>query len=124
ESLESANIVGEQIIADYLKDAHSQVKLFALDGKPVRELELPGLVTASGFGGKRTDTETFYSISSFATPANIYRFDLKTGKSTLFRQSEVKFNPADYEVEQQFYKSKDGTRIPIFISYKKGLKKD
>jgi prolyl oligopeptidase len=124
ENLEGANIVGEQIVAEYLKDARSQVKLFSLDGKPVRELELPGLVTASGFGGKRTDMETFYSVSSFATPTSIYRLDLKTGKSTLFRKSEVKFNPDDYEVKQEFYKSKDGTRIPIFISYKKGLKKD
>jgi prolyl oligopeptidase len=124
ESLEGVNMVGEQIIADYLKDAHSQVKLFGLDGKPIRELELPGLVTASGFGGRLTDMETFYSVSSFATPANIYRLDLKTGKSSLFRQAEVKFKPEDYEVKQEFYKSKDGTRIPIFISYKKGLKKD
>jgi prolyl oligopeptidase len=124
ESLEGANLVGEQIVADYLKDAHSQVKLFDLAGKPIRELELPGLVTASGFSGRRTDMETFYSVSSFATPANIYRLDLKTGKSTLFRQSEVKFNPDDYEVKQEFYKSKDGTRIPMFISYKKGLTKD
>jgi prolyl oligopeptidase len=124
DSLESANLVGKQIIADYLKDAHSQVKMFGLDGKPIRELELPGLVTASGFGGRLNDMETFYSVSSFATPANIYRLDLQSGKSTLFRQSEVKFNPNDYEVKQEFYKSKDGTRIPIFISYKKGLKKE
>jgi prolyl oligopeptidase len=124
ESLQSANIVGDQIIADYLKDARSQVKLFTLEGKMNRELGLPGLVTASGFGGKRSDLETFYSVSSFATPSSIYRLDLKTYSSPLFRQAEVKFNPQDYEVKQEFYKSKDGTRIPIFISYKKGLKKD
>jgi prolyl oligopeptidase len=124
DSLEIVAIVGDQIIAEYLKDAHSQVKLFDMEGKPIRELELPGLVTASGFSGKRTDMETFYSVSSFATPASIYRLDLKTGKSTPFRKAEVKFNPGDYEVKQEFYKSKDGTRIPMFISYKKGLNKD
>jgi prolyl oligopeptidase len=124
ENLEGVGIVGEQIIAEYLKDARSQVKLFEVDGKPIRELELPGLVTATGFAGKRTDMETFYGVSSFATPTRIYRLDLKSGKTTLFRESEVKFRPDDYEVKQEFYMSKDGTRIPIFISYKKGLKKD
>ncbi len=124
ESLEGASLVGDQIIAEYLKDARSQVKLFSLDGKLIRELELPGLVTATGFGGKRTDKETFYSVSSFATPTSIYRLDLQTGKSTLFRQAEVKFNPNDYEVKQVFYKSKDGTRVPMFITAKKGIKLD
>ncbi|HZT82852.1 MAG TPA: prolyl oligopeptidase family serine peptidase, partial [Gemmataceae bacterium] len=71
-----------------------------------------------------TDEETFYTVSSFATPPSIYRLDLKTGKSTLFRRSEVKFNPDDYEVKQVFYKSKDGTRVPMFITHKKGLKLD
>jgi prolyl oligopeptidase len=124
ESLEEVSLVGDQIIAEYLKDARSQVKLFSLDGQPIRELELPGLVTATGFGGKRTDKETFYSVSSFATPVSIYRLDLPTGKSTLFRQAEVKFNPSDYEVKQVFYKSKDGTRVPMFITAKKGIKLD
>jgi prolyl oligopeptidase len=98
--------------------------MFSLDGEFIREVEFPGLGTASGFGGKRTDTETFYSFSSFATPPSIYRYDLLTGKSTLLRQAQVKFNPADYEVQQVFYQSKDGTRVPMFLTHKKGMKRD
>jgi prolyl oligopeptidase len=124
EKLQGVSLVGGQLIADYLKDAHSQVKLFDLDGKPVRELELPGICTAGGFGGKRTDTETFYTVTSFALPPSIYRLDVATGKSTLFRRSEVKFNPDEYEVKQVFYTSKDGTRVPMFLTYRKGITLD
>lgn len=124
ELLDSANIVGEQVIAEYLKDARSQVKVYDLEGKFVRDIELPGLCSAGGFGGKRSDTETFYSVSSFATPSSTYRLDLKTGKSSLFRSSEVKFKPEHYEVKQIFYTSKDGTKVPMFLAHKKGLKLD
>src|SRR5262249_44715115 len=75
-------------------------------------------------GGKRTDTETFYSFSSFATPPSIFRYDLITGQSKLWRQAKVKFDPSQYEVTQKFYQSKDGTKVPIFIAHKKGLKLD
>jgi len=111
-------------VLNYLKDARTQVKLHGLDGKFEREIKLPGIGTASGFGGKRTDTETFYSFSSFATPPSIYRTDLKTGDTTLFRRAEVKFNPDLYEVKQVFYPSKDGTKIPMFLTMKKGTKYD
>jgi len=124
EKLESVSMVGNQLIANYLKDAHSQVKLFSPEGKLVRELELPVIGTASGFSGKRTDTETFYLFSSYATPPSIYRYDLITGKSELWKRSPVKFNPDDYEVKQVFYQSKDGTRVPMFITAKKGVKLD
>jgi prolyl oligopeptidase len=124
DSLGSVSIVGERIIADYLKDAQSQVKLFGLDGKETNLFTWPMPVSVSGFGGKRTDTETFYSVSSFALPADIYRLDLRTMDAKLFRRAEVKFKPEDYDVKQEFYKTKDGTRVPIFISYKKGLRKD
>jgi prolyl oligopeptidase len=124
EKLQGVSFVNHQFIADYLKDAHSQVKILDPAGKLVREIELPGLCSASGFGGKAGDTETFYTVSSFATPPSIYRLDLKTGKSTLFRRAEVKFNPDDYEVKQVFYKSKDGTRVPMFLSYRKGIRLD
>jgi prolyl oligopeptidase len=124
DRLSAVSLVGGQFICDYLKDARSQVKLFTEEGKPIRELELPGICTAIGFGGKQKDTETFYSVSSFATPASIYRLDIKSGKSSLFRRSEVKFNPDDYEVKQVFYTSKDGTKVPMFLSWKKGLKRD
>jgi prolyl oligopeptidase len=124
EKLQGTSLVGGQLIAQYLKDARSQVKLFDPAGKPVRELELPALCTAAGFGGKATDKETFYTVTSFAIPPSIYRLDLTTGKSTVFRRSEVKFNPDDYEVEQVFYQSKDGTRVPMFLTHKKGITRD
>ena len=124
ETLAGVTALNNQFVCEYLKDARSQVKIFDLNGKFVRELELPGIGTAGGFGGKRSDTETFYSFTSFTTPGTIFRYDLKTGTSTVFRSPKVKFNPADYETKQVFYNSKDGTRIPMFISHKKGLKLD
>src|SRR5207253_1651314 len=86
ENLTSVHITGNQFVATYLKDAHTQVKMFALDGALIREVEFSTLGTASGFGGRRTETETFYTFSSFATPPSIYRYDLLTGKSTLWKQ--------------------------------------
>ncbi|MBO0798411.1 MAG: S9 family peptidase, partial [Blastocatellia bacterium] len=124
ETLEGVSLVGDHFIASYLKDAHTQIKLFDLKGKFVREVELPGIGSASGFGGKRKDTETFYAFTSFTTPTTIYRYDIKTGRSTIYRQPKVDFNPGDYETKQVFYQSKDGTRVPMFITYKKGLKLD
>lgn len=124
ETLVGVNILANQFVATYLKDAKTQVKLFALDGRFLREVEFPGIGSAAGFGGKREDTETFYSFSSFATPTSLFRYDLLTGKSELFRQAKVKFDPKDYEVSQVFYTSKDGTRVPMFLAHKKGLKKD
>ena len=124
DTLTSANIVGNLFALNYLQDAKTVVKLYAPDGTFVRDVKLPGIGTASGFGGRRADTETFYSFSSFATPPSTYRYDLITGQTKLLRQSKVKFDPADYVVEQQFYPSKDGTKIPIFICHKKGLKLD
>ncbi|MGJ5633212.1 prolyl oligopeptidase family serine peptidase [Nostoc sp. CALU 1950] len=124
ETLESVGILNNQFVADYLKDAHSQIKIFDLNGAFVREVELPGLGSAGGFGGKRHDTETFYSFTSFTIPGTIYRYDMITGKSTVFRQPQVDFNPDDYETKQVFYQSKDGTRVPMFITHKKGIKLD
>ncbi|MEH2412283.1 prolyl oligopeptidase family serine peptidase [Nostoc sp.] len=124
ETLESLGILNNQFVADYLKGAHSQIKIFDLKGAFVREVELPGLGSAGGFGGKRNDTESFYSYTSFTTPGTIYRYDMITGKSTIFRQPQVDFNPADYETKQVFYHSKDGTKVPMFITHKKGIKLD
>jgi prolyl oligopeptidase len=123
-TLQQVNIVGNLFVAEYLKDVKPQVKIFAMDGRFVREVQFPGIGSAAGFGGRRTDTETFYSFSSFATPPSIYRYDMITGQSRLIRRSEVRFNTEDYEVKQVFYNSKDGTRVPMFISHKKGLKLD
>jgi prolyl oligopeptidase len=124
DALQAANLVADHFIADYLQDAKTAVKVYTMDGKHVRDVQLPGIGTASGFGGKRKDTETFYSFSSFTTPPSIYRYDVKTGESKLMRQAKVKFDPAEYEVKQVFYASKDGTKVPMFISHKKGLKLD
>jgi prolyl oligopeptidase len=124
DALEGASLVNDQFIATYLRDAHSVVKIYGRDGTFVREVELPGLGSAGGFGGKQKDTETFYSYTSFTTPGTIYRYDLKTGTSTVFRQPKVPFNSADYETRQVFYHSKDGTRVPMFITSRKGTKLD
>ncbi|MDZ8031837.1 prolyl oligopeptidase family serine peptidase [Nostoc sp. DedSLP04] len=124
ETLESVGILNNQFVADYLKDAHSQIKIFDLKGAFIREVELPGLGSAGGFGGKRYDTETFYSFTSFTIPGTIYRYDMVTGKSEVFRQPQVDFNPDEYETKQVFYHSQDGTRVPMFITHKKGIKLD
>ncbi|KAM3091668.1 prolyl oligopeptidase family serine peptidase [Phormidesmis sp. 146-35] len=124
ETLEGVGILNHQFVASYLKDARSQVKIFGLDGAFVREVALPGIGSAGGFGGKRDETETFYSFTSFTTPTTIYRYNLLTDESTVFRQPQVDFNPDDYEIRQVFYASKDGTQIPMFITHKKGLKLD
>ena len=124
ETLKGVNVVNDQFIALYLKDAQTQVNLFDLNGQPVRSVELPGIGSAGGFGGKRTDTATFYSFTSFTTPTTIYRYDLVTGQSTVFRQPQVDFDPQAYETRQVFYTSKDGTRVPMFIVHRKGLQLD
>ena len=121
ETLEGMGLLNNQFVASYLKDAHSQVKVFALDGELVREIELPGLGSVRGFGGKRYDTDTFFVFTSYTTPSTIYRYDVAGDRTTLFRQPQVQFNPDDYETKQIFYTSKDGTKIPLFISHKKGL---
>ncbi|MEN9926839.1 MAG: hypothetical protein RL268_2965, partial [Pseudomonadota bacterium] len=114
-------IVGNRLILGYLKDAASKAEVLSLDGKPVKEITLNAIGTASGFGGKPGDPETFYSFSSFNQPGAIYRFDSNTGVSTVFAQPKLTFNPDDYQVEQQFYASKDGTRVPMFIVRKKSV---
>ncbi|MBW4660362.1 MAG: prolyl oligopeptidase family serine peptidase [Drouetiella hepatica Uher 2000/2452] len=124
ETLEGIGILNHQFVASYLKDAHTQVKIFNLDGAFVREVALPGLGSVGGFGGKQDDTETFYSFTSFTAPTTIYRYNLLTDESTLFRQPQVSFDPDDYETRQVFYASKDGTQVPMFITHKKGLKLD
>jgi len=124
DKLEHVSLVGDRFIANYLKDAYSVVRLFELSGKPAGEISLPGLGTASGFTGKRADTETFYSYVSFTEPPTVFRHDLKTGNSAVLFRPKVDFNSADFATEQVFYTSKDGTRVPMFLTYKKGLKKD
>ncbi len=124
ETLQGVSVLNHQFVAAYLKDAHSQIKIFNLDGSWVRDVVLPGLGSAGGFDGDRADTETFYSFTSFTTPSTIYRYNMLTGESSVFRQPQVDFNPGYYESHQVFYHSKDGTRVPMFITHKKGIKLD
>ncbi len=121
EKLDSVSVVGGQFIVEYLKDAHSQVKCFGMDGKFLHELDLPGLGSVAGFGGRRGDAETFYSYASFTEPGAIYRLDVGAGKSEVWRRPKVDFDSAAYETKQVFFASKDGTRVPMFIVHKRGL---
>ncbi|MDY6939901.1 MAG: prolyl oligopeptidase family serine peptidase [Cyanobacteriota bacterium] len=122
--LEGVGLLNNQFVASYIKDARSEIKIFNLDGSFVRDVELPGIGSAGGFGGKRHDTETFYSFTGFTAPNTIYRYDMETGESTIFRQPQVDFDPSEYETTQIFYESKDGTRVPMFITHKKGIELD
>jgi prolyl oligopeptidase len=121
ETLGGVSLLDKKFVLNYLKDAYTQIRIYDLKGKFVRNVELPGIGTAGGFGGKQKDKETFYSYSSFNAPPTIFRYDMKSGKSTVFRESKVDFKRDDYEVKQVFYNSKDGTKIPMFIVHKKGL---
>jgi prolyl oligopeptidase len=124
DPLESASLFGERLVLEYLHDAHAMVRRFDLEGAPLGEVALPGLGTASGFGGKQTDTETFYAYTSYTTPTSIYRLDLATGVSALVFTPQVPFDPDAFESEQVFYNGKDGTRIPMIVARKKGTPRD
>ncbi|MEM9481661.1 MAG: prolyl oligopeptidase family serine peptidase [Verrucomicrobiota bacterium] len=121
DTLRSVRLVGDQFVVVYMKDAHSAVTRVALDGEVLGEIELPGIGTVGGFGGKRHHRETFYSFSSFTAPSTIYRYDFDKNESTLFRSPDLKFDPKAFETRQVFYPSKDGTKIPMFIVHQKGL---
>lgn len=124
ETLQTAGVLGKRIVFDYLKDAYSEVRVFDLEGKFLHRIALPGIGTASGFGGKRADPETFFAFTGFTTPTTIYRYDVGTNSTSVFRQSKVDFDPDTFTTTQVFYTSKDGTRIPMFIVHKKGIKLD
>ncbi|MBC7986544.1 MAG: S9 family peptidase [Sphingomonadaceae bacterium] len=114
-TLQGVSLVGDRLIAAYLGHATSEARVFDLSGRPLGTVELPGIGTAAGFGGEAGDPETFFSFTSFATPTAIYRYDVSTGETTPFALPQVAFDPADYNVEQRFYASNDGTRIPLFL---------
>jgi prolyl oligopeptidase len=122
--LESASTCGGKLFATYLKDASSRLYQFDMEGKGKTEIKLPGIGTATGISGRKEDTEAFYSFVSFTNPGEIYKYDVTTGTSTLFRKTEVKFNADDFETRQVFYTSKDGTKVPMFIMHKKGITLD
>jgi len=124
ELLEDVSTGGGKLFAFYLKNASAKILQFDYRGKVEKEIVLPAIGTASGLDGQRNEKTLFYSFTSFTTPATIYRYDVESGRSTLFRQPELKFNPDDYEIKQEFYTSKDQTRVPVFIVHKKGIRLD
>ena len=124
EALQDVSLVGDRFFASYLKDASSQIRVFDLKGAPVREVALPGLGSAGGFNGQRADTETFYAFLSFIQPPTIYRYDVRSGASTVFKQPQLKFNAADFETRRVFVTSKDGTKVPMFVTHRRGMKLD
>lgn len=120
-TLQGASIVGDRLVLRYLADAKSEVRTFDLTGRRLGTVTLPGIGTASGFSGDMSDSETFYSFASFNSPGAIYRYDSRTGQSSVFAQPEIAFDPARYEVRQVFYNSKDGTRVPMFLVHRRDL---
>ena len=124
DALQAVNLIQDRFLAHYLRDASSVVRVFDLSGRPAGEVDLPGLGTAMGFFGRRTDRETYYVFSAFTVPGTVYRYDLRTGRSEVFREPKVPFDPAAYTTERVSYQSKDGTPIPMLLAYRKGLKKD
>ncbi len=119
--LESARLIAGKIVANYMTDARSKVEVYSGEGGFEHEVQLPGIGSVSAFSGKKDENIAFYSYTSFNTPGEIYQYDFATRKSTLHFRPEVKFTPEDYEIKQEFYASKDGTKVPMFIVHKKGL---
>jgi prolyl oligopeptidase len=125
EPLQTTSSAGGKLFATYLKDVTTRAYVYSLDGKLENEIQLPGLGSAGGFGGRNDDKFVFYSFTSFNYPPTIFKYDIATKKSSVFRTVDIPgFKASDYEVKQVFYNSKDGTRVPMFITYKQGLKLD
>ncbi len=124
DTLESVSAVGGKLVAGYLRDASARIAVFSKAGKLEREVKLPGLGSAGGFGGKWTDDETFYWFTSFSYPVTVFRYDLKSFQSSSVFVPKVQFDPEKYETKQVFYRSKDGTRVPMFLTHKKGIALD
>ncbi len=118
--LESVSTAGNYLFASYLNNATSEIVQYDLKGKKIREIKLPGIGTASGFGAYKPQKETYYSYTSFTVPSSVYKLDLETGKSEIFAQSKSLFDPNEFETRQVLYPSKDGTQVPLFITMKKG----
>jgi len=119
--LRGVSMVGGHLVATTLEDAKSVVTVYDLEGQLVRKVDLPGIGSAYGFGGKSDDSETFYAFTGFTSPTSIYRYNVGTGESVLWKQPEVDFEPSAFETKQVFFESKDGTKVPMFIMHKKGL---
>lgn len=124
ELIASASTAGGKLFVTYLKDAYTKAYFYNLDGTEKKEINLPGIGTAGGFGGKREDKICFYSYTSFNYAPTIFKYNIATGESEIFRQPKTVFKPENYETKQVFYTSKDGTKVPMFLLYRKGLKLD
>jgi prolyl oligopeptidase len=122
--LQGVGIVNNQFIASYLHDAHTQILIYDMDGRFDKEVELPSIGTAGGFSGEREDSEAFYTFTSFTYPTTVFRYDFDSGTSTVFRAPDVDFDPNLYDTKQVWYKSRDGTRVPMFVVHKKGIELD
>jgi prolyl oligopeptidase len=120
-AMQGVGTASKKMFVNYLKDAKTLIKQFDYHGKLDREVELPGIGTANGFGGKVADKEIYYSFTSFTYPTSIFKYNIGSGKSSLYEKPKVDFNPDDYETKQVFYTSKDGTKVPMFITHKKGI---
>jgi prolyl oligopeptidase len=119
--MQSVSMISGKLVVNYMTDAHSKTEVYSCDGVLDHEIQLPGIGTVSGFSGKKNENIAYYSYTSFNTPGEIYKYDFTTKQSTLHFRPEVKFNPEDFEVKQEFYASKDGTKVPMFIVHKKGM---
>ena len=124
EVLDGTRLIGDMIMVEYMKDAHSVAQIYTTEGEYVKDIELPTLGTLAGFSSEKGDDIAFYGFTSFTFPTAIYKYDLKTNVSTLYRDAEIDFNAEDYETSQLFYTSKDGTKVPLFIVHKKGIEMD
>jgi prolyl oligopeptidase len=124
EPLQFVNAAGDKLFVAYLKDVKTQVFVYNFSGKLENEVKLPGLGSAGGFGGEPTDKEVYFTFSSFNYPTSIFKYSIITKQYSLFRKAEVKFKPEDFETKQVFFTSKDGTKVPMFLVFKKGLKLD
>jgi len=120
--LQSVSLIGGKIVAEYMHDAASKAYIFSYEGKLLDEVKLPGIGSMGGVSGKKDENIAFYSFTSFTFPSTIYKYDISKNKSVVYRKSEIDFEAGKYETKQVFYKSKDGTKVPMFIIYKKGLK--
>ncbi len=120
-AMQGVGTANKKMFVNYLSDAKTLIKQFDFAGELEREVELPGIGTAGGFGGKMSDKQIYYSFTSFTYPTSIFKYDIASGKSTLYEKPKVDFNPGNYETKQVFYTSKDGTKVPMFITHKKGI---
>jgi prolyl oligopeptidase len=123
-SIESSSLLGDRFLVHYIQDATSTVREYSIEGKPGQELKIPSLGTVAGFEGKRSTKETYFSFTNYITPPTVVRLDLNSLESTIWKSPKVAFDPANYLTERVFYTSKDGTRIPMILSRKKGIDKN